>query len=89
MEPNSSTIVVYGWIRHFLLPNLNTSTVIVMDNATFHKNTETLEMITDAGYIIEFIPPYSPDLNPIENKWSEKKVYIRKLNCSVEQCYVY
>ena len=86
---NVDTTVFSTWIKHFLLPNLKTSTVIVMDNATFHKNTNMLKIITDAGHIIEFLPSYSPDLNPIENKWSERKVYIRKHNCSVKQCYAH
>ena len=86
---NVDSTVFRTWIKHFLLPNLNTKTVIVMDNATFHKNIDMLNMIRDAGHIIEFLPPYSPDLNPIENKWSEKKAYIKKHNCSVEQCYAY
>ena len=46
-------------------------------------------MIKDKGHIIEFLPPYSPDLNPIENKWSEKKIYIRKHRFSVEEGYAY
>jgi len=48
---------------------------------------DMLKMIRDAGHIIEFLPPYSPDLNNIEHKWFEKKAYIKKYNCSVEQCY--
>jgi len=60
-----------------------------MDNATFHRSVVMLKMITDAGHIIEFLPPYSPDFNPIENKWSEKKAFIRKNNCSVEFAYTY
>ena len=39
-----------------------------MDNVTFHKNKNILKMIKDKGHIIEFLPSYSPDLNPIENK---------------------
>ena len=58
-----------------------------MDNATFHKNKDMLKDITNAGHIIEFLPPYSPDLNPIENKCSQKKAMIRKTGCSVEECY--
>ena len=54
---------------------------------TFHKNKSMLKSIKDAEHIVEFLPPYSPDLNPIENKWSEKKAYIRKYKCSVEECY--
>ena len=84
---NIDTTVFTTWIKHFLLPNLKQVTVVVMDNATFHKNTEMLKMITDAGHIVEFLPPYSPDLNPIENKWAQKKDFIRKHNCSVEQAY--
>ena len=63
---NVDTAVFTVWMKHFLLPRLNTTTVIVMDNATFHKNADMLKMIRDAGHIIEFLPPYSPDLNPIE-----------------------
>ena len=84
---NVDTAVFTTWIKYFLLPSLDNTTVIVMDNATFHKNKYMLKMIRDAGHIIEFLPAYSPDLNPIENKWSEKKSYIKKHNCSVEQCY--
>ena len=69
---NIDTTVFTTWVKHFLLPSLNTTTVIVMDNATFHKNIDILKMIRDAGHIIEFLPPYSPDLNPIENKLSDK-----------------
>ena len=58
-----------------------------MDNATFHKNVDMLKIIRDTGHLIEFLPPYSPDLNKIENKWSEKKSHIRKFKCSVEQAY--
>jgi transposase len=55
------------------LPNLSKPTVIVMDNASFHKNEALLELIKAKGHIVEFLPPYSPDLNPIEHKWAEKK----------------
>lgn len=84
---NIDATVFMEWVRNFLLPKLKTVTVIVMDNATFHKNSEMLEMIQEAGHIIAFLPPYSPDLNKIENKWSEKKAYIRRHNCSVEEAY--
>ena len=86
---NIDTAVFTAWVKHFLLPSLNTTTIIVMDNATFHKNIDMLKMIHDAGHIIEFLPPYSPDFNPIENKWSEKKAYIKKHKCSLEECYAY
>jgi transposase len=80
--------IVFGtWVRKLLLPCLSKPTVIVMDNASFHKNEQLLQEIRQAGHIIEFLPPYSPDLNPIERKWAEKKAYRRKYRCSVEECY--
>ncbi|APC91721.1 MULTISPECIES: transposase [Francisella] len=44
------------WIKLFLPPSLKTKTVVVMDNATFHKNKDVLQLITDARHIIEFLP---------------------------------
>lgn len=85
---NVDSTVFGTWIREFLLPNLSIPTVIVMDNAKFHKNKEVLDLIKKSGHIVEFLPSYSPDLNPIERKWSEKKAFRRKYKCSVEECYM-
>jgi len=58
-----------------------------MDNASFHKRLDMIEAIKKAGAIIEFLPAYSPDLNPIENKWSEAKSIRKKFKCSVENIF--
>jgi transposase len=42
-----------------------------MDNATFHKREDIQTAIQQAGMTLEYLPPYSPDLNPIEHKWAE------------------
>ena len=42
-----------------------------MDNARFQKRLDIQEAIRDAGHILRFLPPYSPQLNPIEHKWAE------------------
>jgi transposase len=81
------SMVFRSWIEEFLLPSLSKPTVIVMDNAPFHKNEALISLIKSKGHILEFLPPYSPDLNPIENKWAEKKAFRRKYRCSVEECY--
>ena len=50
-----------------------------MDNLSSHKNKEVVEMIENAGAKVEFLPAYSPDLNPIELMWSKVKTTLRKL----------
>ena len=85
---NIDTTVFECWVKEFLLPSITKPTVIVMDNASFHKNQTTLNFIKSAGHIVEFLPVYSPDLNDIEHKWAEKKAFRRKYRCSVDECYM-
>ena len=75
--------VFFAWITQDLLPKLSTTSVIVMDNASFHKRSDIQQAIRDAGHILEYLPPYSPDLNPIERKWAETKAARRKHRCTV------
>lgn len=67
------------WLANFLLPTLNQGHILVMDNATFHKSEETRRLINDAGCQLLFLPPYSPDLNPIEKSWANLKNKIKKV----------
>lgn len=67
---------------------LNQGAVIVMDNATFHKRYDMLTAIEDHGCIVEFLPPYCPNLNPIEKKWAQVKSMRRKLHCSINNLFV-
>ena len=53
-----------------MIPELPKNSVIVMDNATFHKRADTQELLEQNGHTILWLPPYSPDLNPIENMWA-------------------
>ena len=72
-EGTCNTEVFNQWLLHMLLPLLVTGSVIVMDNATFHKSERTAQMIEDAGCQLLFLAPYSPDLNPIEKLWGNIK----------------
>ncbi len=69
--------VFNAWLTHELLPSLTTQTVIVMDNAAFHKTVATRKLIEEAGHILLYLPPYSPDLNPIEPDWAVIKHHHR------------
>lgn len=80
-----NTAVFNEWLEHMLLPQLQVGSVIVMDNAAFHKSQRTLELIAQAGCEVLFLPPYSPDLNPIEHVWANLKRQRQHLLCSVEE----
>ncbi len=62
-----------AWMKQDLLPKTLEKAVIVMDNAAFHKRADTQEAIRKAGNTLLFLPPYSPDLTPIEHKWVQTK----------------
>ena len=58
-----------------------------MDNATFHKCQDTQNIIRKARHTLLFLPPYSPDLNPIEQKWASIKAVRKQLLYSIEQLF--
>jgi transposase len=70
-----------------LIQKLTCQSVIVMDNATFHKRQDIIEAITNAGHIVLFFPTYSPDLNPIENKWAQAKAIKRRTECNIDELF--
>ena len=67
------------WFVQMLLPALPVSTSIVMDNASFHRKSRLDLLAEAAGHKIIFLPPYSPELNPIESFWSCLKSRLRKI----------
>lgn len=68
------------WLKKQLLPLLPKDSVLVLDNAPFHKSVKTKELVEKAGCHLLFLPPYSPDLNPIENFWAVLKAKVRNLS---------
>ena len=74
--------VFYSWVTLDFLPKVSKGSVIVMDNASFHKRDDCKEAIEKHDCILEFLPPYSPDLNPIEKKWAQAKNLRKKLRCT-------
>jgi transposase len=86
---NVNSDVFHGWVTQCLIPKCPPNAVIVMDNATFHKRKDTQDAIHKAGYTLEYLPTYSPDLNPIEPKWAQAKAIRRKYQCSIEDIFTY
>jgi len=81
--------VFYAWLTQDLLPKVPSQAVIVMDNATFHKRADMVKAIEERGIILEYLPPYSPDLNPIEHKWAQVKAIRRQHRCSVDDLFIH
>lgn len=74
---NSSTFVAYT--EQCLAPALRPGDVVVMDNLSSHKNDAVREAIESADATLWLLPPYSPDLNPIEKLWSKVKAWLRRV----------
>lgn len=74
----------YDFVRSYLIPNMmvfggiNPRSVAVMDNLSVHHVQEGLDLFHQAGILVLFLPPYSPDLNPMEEAFSYVKSYLRK-----------
>jgi hypothetical protein len=62
--------LVNTWLEQFLLKELKKPSVIVMDNAAFHKKSEIKTILEKVGHTLLPLPPYSPDLNPIEQSFA-------------------
>ncbi|MCA1616926.1 MAG: IS630 family transposase [Acidobacteria bacterium] len=66
------------YVREVLSPTLSEGDVVVMDNLGAHRVEGVREAIEAVGARVEYLPPYSPDFNPIEKCWSKVKTYLRK-----------
>ena len=70
--------LVEKWVENFLVPELLPGQIVIGDNASFHQGVNLQKLIEGAGCQLLFLPPYSPDLNPIEKFWARLKHYVRK-----------
>ena len=66
------------YVRDFLAPTLRKGDIVIMDNLPSHKVTGIREAIEAVGAKLHYLPPYSPDLNPIEQAFSKIKAMLRK-----------
>ena len=67
-----------AWVETQLLPHLKPSDIVVLDNLSSHKSKKARKAIRARGAHLFFLPPYSPDLNPIEQAFAKLKTLIRK-----------
>lgn len=67
-------------MEDLLLPQLDPGTIIILDNLSVHKNSFDVDRFNRKSIIIKYLPPYSPEFNPIENMWSKVKAFIKRMN---------
>lgn len=85
VEGATNAEVFRTYVAEVLLPTLRAGDVLVMDNLSAHKNKQTLGLLAAAGVEIRFLPPYSPDLNPIELMWSKVKNILRSVEARTQE----
>lgn len=77
--------VFQAFVEQVLLPQLRPGDVVIMDNLSSHKRQRTRELIESAGAQLVFLPPYSPDFNPIEMIFAKVKHLLRSLACRTRE----
>jgi transposase len=77
--------VFEAFVEQVLAPALQPGDVVVLDNLSSHKRQRTRELIEAAGATLEFLPPYSPDFNPIELVFAKVKQLLRSLACRTRE----
>jgi len=78
-DGTTDSVLFQFWFENCLLKEVNPGSVIVLDNATFHKKSVLPILAESYGCKVLFLPPYSPDLNPIEKKWAWLKRKLKKI----------
>ena len=71
-----------GYVKQYLVRELNKDDILILDNLSSHKVQGAVQPLIDKGIKILWLPPYSPDLNPIELSWSKVKSILRKLKAT-------
>ena len=73
----TSAEVFREYVRQVLLPTLRPGDIVVLDNLSAHQDRQAIQLIESVGAVVRFLPPYSPDFNPIEKMWSKIKEFLR------------
>ena len=78
VEGGTDTDVFEAFLERCLVPKLRPGDIVILDNLGAHKPERMRQLVTQAGAHLLFLPPYSPDLNPIELAWSKLKAALKE-----------
>ncbi len=87
INSGTTTDVFEAYVTQQLAPSLRPGDIVVMDNLNVHKNERCVQAIRDAGADVLYLPPYSPEFNPIEKTWAKMKDILRKLNTMTREAF--
>jgi len=79
--------VFRAFVQDELVPNLETGDIVVMDNLGSHRDTESIRAIRAVGADVLYLPPYSPEFNPIEKAWAKIKEIIRRADTLTREAF--
>jgi transposase len=85
IEEPTDTDIFLAYVEHLLYPVLKAGDVVVMDNLSAHKAPAVWQWIEKAGAEVLYLPPYSPDLNPIEKAWAKIKQRLREAKARTKE----
>lgn len=78
VDAGTGNDVFRAFVEYELVPNLRAGDTVVMDNLSAHRDTVAVQLIRQAGAEVLFLPPYSPEFNPIEKAWAKLKEVLRR-----------
>ena len=85
LEGPMDTAAFEAYLEHMLIPALPTGSIVVMDNLSSHKSHNVGVLLREAGAELIYLPPYSPDFNPIEQMWSKVKGHLRSAKARTQE----
>jgi transposase len=86
VECSTTTAVFEAYLERVLVPSLRREQVMVMDNLTAHKGSRVRELIEGRGCELMYLPPYSPDSNPIVKAFAKKRCHYVEPRLAVARC---
>jgi transposase len=88
VEGATTSAVFEAYLENVLAPSLRPGQVVVMDNLSSHKGSRVRELIEEQGCELHYLPPYSPDLNPIEQAFAKLKASLRRVGARTFEALV-
>jgi transposase len=88
VEGATTKAVFEAYVERVLAPELKPGQIVVMDNLSSHKGSRVRKLIEERGCTLLYLPPYSPDLNPIEEAFAKLKALLRRAGARTREALI-